>query len=200
MQNDFEQSEGKFKKQIMRNMSNEEEKLDQLFAKFDSDWDVLAMPNNHESRFLNKLENTSIKRKKRNLYTTIAIAATLLVMFSLSFFFKPEAKTNKLTFASKETKQADSIFTVLIKHELNKLKEKNSPRNQKIIADALQQMKILDNDYQKIINEIATNGENKQIIYAMISNLQTRISFLQNVLTQIEATEQLNTQNDEKTL
>lgn len=181
-------------------MTNEDEKLDQLFAKFDSDWDVLTMPNNHEGRFMNKLENTSIKRKKRNLYTTISIAATLVLMFSLSFFFKPEAKTNTLTFASKETKQTDSIFTVLIKHELNKLKEKKSPRNQKIIGDALQQMKILDNDYQKIIKEIATNGENKQIIYAMISNLQTRISFLQNVLTQIEATEQLNTQNDEKTL
>jgi len=181
-------------------MTNEDEKLEQLFSKFDSEWDVLALPNNHESRFLNKLENTSLKRKKRNIYTMIAIAASLVVMFSLSFFFKPEVKTNQLTFASKETKQTDSIFTVLIKHELNKLKEKNSPRNQKIIADALQQMKILDNDYQKIIKEIATNGENKQIIYAMISNLQTRISFLQNVLNQIETTEQLNTQNDEKTL
>nr|WP_315156325.1 anti-sigma factor [uncultured Flavobacterium sp.] len=181
-------------------MTNEDEKLDQLFAKFDSDWDVLAMPNNHESRFTDKLNNKTIKNRKRNLYTTISIAATILMMFSLSFFFKPEAKTNTLTFASKETKQTDSIFTVLIKHELNKLKEKKSSQNQKIITDALEQMKILDNDYQKIIKEIATNGENKQIIYAMISNLQTRISFLQNVLTQIEATEQLNTQNDEKTL
>ena len=89
---------------------------------------------------------------------------------------------------------------VLIKNELNKLKEKESPQNKKIIADALQQMKVLDNDYQKIIKEIASNGENKQIIYAMISNLQTRISFLQNVLNQIETTEQLNIRNDEKTL
>ena len=181
-------------------MSNEDEKLDQLFTKFNSDWDVVAMLENHESRFVNKLENTSIKRKKRNIYTTMAIAASLVLMFSLSFFFKPETKTNHLTFASNETKQTDSIFTVLIKHELNKLKEKKSPHNQKIIADALEQMKVLDRDYQKIIKEIASNGENKQIIYAMISNLQTRISFLQNVLTQIEATEQLNTQNDEKTL
>ena len=83
---------------------------------------------------------------------------------------------------------------------MNKLKEKESPQNKKIIADALQQMKVLDNDYQKIIKEIASNGENKQIIYAMISNLQTRISFLQNVLNQIETTEQLNIRNDEKTL
>lgn len=184
----------------MRNMRNEEEKLDQLFAKFDSDWDVVELPKNHENRFMDKLSNKAIKNRKRNLYTTISIAATVLVMFSLSFFFKPDAKVNKLIFASKETKQTDSIFNVLIKNELNKLKEKESPQNKKIIADALQQMKVLDNDYQKIIKEIASNGENKQIIYAMISNLQTRISFLQNVLNQIETTEQLNIRNDEKTL
>jgi hypothetical protein len=181
-------------------MKNEEDKLEQLFAKFDTEWDIIELPNRHEQRFESKLENKSIKRRKRNIYTALSIAATLIVMFSLSFFFKPEAKANSLTFASKETKQTDSIFTVLIKHELNKLKEKKSPYNQKIITDALQQMKILDNDYQKIIKEIAVNGENKQIIYAMISNLQTRISFLQNVLNQIETTEQLNIKNDEKTL
>jgi hypothetical protein len=181
-------------------MQNKEDTLDQLFTKFESEWDVVALPHDHQNRFISKLENTGIKRKKRNWYTSIAIAASLVVMFSLSFFFKTEAKTNHFIFASTETKQTDSIFTVLIKNELHKLQEKKSPHNQKIIADALQQMKILDNDYQKIIKEIATNGENKQIIYAMISNLQTRISFLQKVLTQIEATEQLNTQNDEKTL
>lgn len=181
-------------------MRNEEEKLDQLFAKFDAEWDTIELPNNHENRFIDKLNTKSNRNRKRNVYTTLSIAATLIVMFSLSFFFKPEAKTNKLTFASKETKQTDSIFNVLIKNELNKLKEKESPHNQKIIADALQQMKVLDNDYQKIIKEIARNGENKQIIYAMISNLQTRISFLQNVLSQIETTEQLTIQNDEKTL
>lgn len=181
-------------------MTNEDEKLEQLFTKFNSDWDVKSLPKNHEQRFIYKLENSSIKRKKRTLYTSIAIAASLLLMFSLSLFFKPEVKRNQLAFVSKETKQTDSIFSVLIQHELNKLQEKKSLQNQKIIADALQQMKILDNDYQKIIKEIAINGENKQIIYAMISNLQTRISFLQNVMTKIEATEQLNTQNDEKTL
>jgi hypothetical protein len=38
-------------------------------------------------------------------------------------------------------------------------------------------MRTLDSDYTKIIKELETNGESKQIIYAMISNLQTRISF-----------------------
>ena len=151
-------------------MRNEEEKLDQLFAKFDSDWDVVELPKNHENRFMDKLSNKAIKNRKRNLYTTISIAATVLVMFSLSFFFKPDAKVNKLTFASKETKQTDSIFNVLIKNELNKLKE------------------------------LETNGESKQIINAMISNLQTRISFLQNVLFHIEKNEKLKNISDEKTI
>lgn len=181
-------------------MSDKNEKLDQWFTQNEENWDVIELPKNHETRFLSKLDNSSIKRKKRNFYTAIAIAASLMIMFGLTFFFQPEAKKHDLTFASRETKQTDSIFSAIINIELIKLQEKRSPRNQKIIADALQQMKTFDNDYQKIIKEIATNGESKQIIYAMISNLQTRISFLQNVLTQIEVTEQLNTQNHEETL
>ena len=81
-----------------------------------------------------------------------------------------------------------------------KLKEKNSPENQHIINDAMNQMKTFDADYQKIINELQKNGENKQIIYAMISNLQTRISFLQTVLKRIEDNEKLKNNSNEKTL
>ncbi len=56
------------------------------------------------------------------------------------------------------------------------------------------------NNYEKIIKELETNGESKQIIYAMISNLQTRISFLQNVLLHIENNEKLKNISDEKTI
>ena len=48
--------------------------------------------------------------------------------------------------------------------------------------------------------ELETNGESKQIINAMISNLQTRISFLQNVLFHIEKNEKLKNISDEKTI
>ncbi|MNE77255.1 hypothetical protein D3C80_1735540 [compost metagenome] len=61
-------------------------------------------------------------------------------------------------------------------------------------------MKVLDRDYEKIITELQKNGENRQIIYAMISNLQTRISFLQTVLQRIEENEKLKNTTDEKTL
>ena len=85
-------------------------------------------------------------------------------------------------------------------YELIKIKEKKSPENEKIIVDALKQMKMLDADYENIKHELLTTGENKQIINAMITNLQTRINFLQSVLQHIESSEKLKSITDEKTI
>lgn len=181
-------------------MIHENEKLDKLFEKFDSQWDVQEPENSHEIRFLDKLNSKTKKKSKRNYFISMAIAASIVVLLSISFFYNSNAESSELKFASKETKQTDSIFTVLIEKELEKVKEKKSPENEKIIADALKQMRTLDSDYQKIIMELETNGESKQIIYAMISNLQTRISFLQNVLQHIEDNENRKIISDEKTM
>jgi cellobiose phosphorylase len=60
-------------------------------------------------------------------------------------------------------------------------------------------MKNLDKDYDTIIQELEANGESKPIINALISNLQIRISFLQNVLQHIENNEKLkNIPNENK--
>lgn len=178
-------------------MKKENKKLDQLFKKFENQWDVESPESNHEQRFLQKLKS---KKPNWKRFVSIGIAASILVMLGLSIFNTTPKKTEELQFASKETKQTDSIFTILIEKELEKIKEKKSPENEKIISDALKQMRTLDNDYDKIIKELETTGESKQIIYAMISNLQTRISFLQSVLQHIENKEQKINIADEKTM
>jgi hypothetical protein len=178
-------------------MKKENKKLDQLFEKFENQWDIESPESDHEERFVSKLRTKKTNWKR---FVSIGIAASILVMLGLSIFNTTPKKTEELQFASKETKQTDSIFTVLIERELEKIKEKKSPENEKIIADALKQMRTLDNDYDKIIKELETNGESKQIIYAMISNLQTRISFLQSVLQHIENKEQQLKIADEKTM
>ncbi|TDE03358.1 anti-sigma factor [Flavobacterium sandaracinum] len=178
-------------------MKKENKKLDQLFEKFENQWDIETLESNHEKRFIQKLKS---KKSKWKRFVSIGIAASIVLMLGLSFIYNTPKKTEELQFASKETKQTDSIFTVLIEKELEKIKEKKSPENEKIIADALKQMRTLDNDYDKIIKELETNGESKQIIYAMISNLQTRISFLQSVLQHIENKEQIIKIADEKTM
>jgi hypothetical protein len=178
-------------------MKNENEKLDQLFENLENQWDVHEMNSQHSNRFSEKL---ALKKRKKNYSFIYAIAASIVVMLGITLFYTNNEKPKELKFASKETKQTDSIFTVLIEHQLEQIKAKKSPENEKIISDALQQMKSLDSDYEKIKHELEVNGESKPIIYAMISNLQTRISFLQNVLQHIEESEKLKKLNDEKTI
>ncbi|MDR7371689.1 anti-sigma factor [Flavobacterium aquidurense] len=177
-------------------MKKENDGLDQLFKKFENQWDIQEMNSDHQVDFLNKLNK---KQPKKNYWFVTAIAASIVLMLGVSLFYNNE-KPKEFKFASKETKRTDSIFSILIDNELVKLKEKSSPENEQIINDALKQMKVFDADYEKIIKELQKNGENKQIIYAMISNLQTRISFLQTVLKRIEENEKLKNTTDEETL
>jgi hypothetical protein len=178
-------------------MKNENEKLDQLFENLEDQWDVQELNSQHIDRFSVKW---ALKKRKKNYSFIYAIAASFVVMLGISLFYTDNESPRQLKFASKETKQTDSIFTVLIERQLQQIKAKKSPENEKIIKDALVQMKSLDSDYEKIKHELEVNGESKPIIYAMISNLQIRISFLQNVLKQIEQSEKLKNLNDEKTI
>lgn len=178
-------------------MKNENEKLDQLFENLDNQWDIHEMDSQHINRFSKKI---TLKKRKKNFGFIYAIAASVVVMLGITLLYTNNEKPQDLKFASKETKQTDSIFTVLIEHQLGQIKAKKSPENEKIVNDALQQMKALDSDYEKIKHELEVNGESKPIIYAMISNLQTRISFLQNVLQHLEDSEKLKKLNDEKTI
>jgi len=178
-------------------MKKENDDLDQLFENFENQWDIQELNSDHQIDFLNKLNKKQPKKKK---YAVWAIAASILVLLGVSLFYNNAQKPKEFKFASKETKRTDSIFSILIDNELVKLKEKSSPENEQIINDALKQMKVFDADYAKILKEVQKNGENKQIIYAMISNLQTRISFLQTVLQRIEENEKFKNSTHEKTL
>ncbi|TPG37665.1 anti-sigma factor [Flavobacterium pectinovorum] len=177
-------------------MKKENDNLDELFNKFENQWDVQEMNSDHQVDFLNKLNK---KQSRKKYWFVTAVAASIVLMLGISVFYKND-KPKEFKFASKETQRTDSIFSILIDNELVKLKEKSSPENEQIINDALKQMKVFDADYTKILKELQKNGENKQIIYAMISNLQTRISFLQTVLQRIEENENLKNTSDEKTL
>lgn len=178
-------------------MNNANEKLDQLFENLENQWDIHELDDHHITRFSGKM---ALKKRKRNFGLFYAIAASVVVLLGITLFYPKDDKHQELKFASKETKQTDSIFTVLIEHQLEKIEAKKSPENEKIINDALLEMRKLDSDYEKIKHELEVNGESKPIIYAMINNLQTRISFLQNVLQHIEETEKLKNLKNENTI
>lgn len=176
-------------------MEKKNDNLENLFERLHDQWDMHEPDENHYDRFLEKQNR---RQSRRNYWTTLSIAASVILILGMFTFYKADKPSDDFVFASKETRQTDSIFTAMIKMELNKVQQKKSPLNEKIIADALVQMKILDEDYEKIKQELLKNGENKQIIHAMIRNLQTRISFLENVLEHLESNEKLQNATDEK--
>ena len=169
--------------------------LNTLFKNLEKDFDV-EMPNlGHEQRFLNKLnpENTAIETKPgRSLWRPfVGIAASIALLISLFIVFQQDSTTNDLASISPEMANTQSFFTNAIAEELDKLEAETSPEVQILVKDAMIQMNILENDYEKLKQNLSESGEDKRVIYAMISNFQNRIELLQNVLQQIEDVKQL---------
>lgn len=178
-------------------MKKTNDPIEKMFENFENQWDIQELPNNHQERFLTKQKS---RKQAKSTWYQLSIAASILLLVGLFFFLNKNKPTNDFKLASAETQRTDSVFNAMVQHELMQIKEKKSPLNEKIVNDALKQMQQMDADYEKIKQELAENGENKQIIYAMIHNFKTRIEFLENVLEQIDNTEKLNTTGHEKTI
>ena len=178
-------------------MKKTNDPIEKLLENFENQWDIQELPHHHQERFLNKQKS---RNQTKSTWYQISIAASILLLVGLFFLLNKNEPTNDFKLASAETQKTDSIFSAMVQNELIQIKEKKSPLNEKIINDALKQMQQMDADYEKIKRELVENGENKQIIYAMIHNFKTRIEFLENVLKQIDKTEKLNTTNHEKTI
>lgn len=169
-------------------MSTENNKLDELFNHFDGEWDNDEPALGHKDRFLDRLEKKKQKPKDRSLIYWIAMpaAAVIAIFLSMLFIFSPIDNSKKMAKVSPKVKETQMYFASIINTELAKVKQENSPETKLLVQDALARMEQLDKDYDKITHELASKGESKQLIHAMITNLQTRISFLEDVLVKIE--------------
>ena len=169
--------------------------LNQLFEN-QNNWDFEEPNLGHEKRFLDKLTKQQPKKKKYN-WIPLSIAASLLLGFGMLLFNYSNNKAEEITF-SPQVQETHDYFSSVINNELATLKKNETPQSKELINDALKEMESLEKDYQNLKEEIAKNGENKQIVFAMITNMQTRISFIKSVLEQVEDINKLNTIENEK--
>jgi hypothetical protein len=142
----------------------------------------------HRMRFMHKLnEQQKQPVKKLHFWKPIAIAASFLVLIGLGFplMNQPSNKAD-LASISPEFAQTQQFFTSTIKRELDNLKREKAPETLVLIEDALDQMDILEKDYENLKKDLVKSGNDERVIHAMISNFQNRIDLLQNVLEQIE--------------
>ncbi len=175
-------------------MKDEKDPLDALFTSLQGKWDIEEPNEGHELRFLQKLDGK--KKKKVSYRNYLAIAASVLLF--LGVFMSREiwspAPQNKMSAKNTETQH---YFAAVIKQELAEIKNDNSPESQALVKDALRRLEAMDQDYQKLMEEMSRKGENEQLVHAMVTNLQTRITFLENVSRQIATIKKLKSSSHE---
>lgn len=171
--------------------------LNKLFENIKDEFDVEVPNLGHQARFLSKLNAadsnvTDTPFKSFKLWKPLmAVAATIVLCFSLITILNQQPITNDLASVSPEMSKTQDFFTSTIENELNKLNKERSPETKLLVDDAMKQLLILEKDYESLKKDLTVSGDDKRVIYAMISNFQNRIDVLQNVMERIDEVKQL---------
>lgn len=142
----------------------------------------------HQERFLQKLtQNKAPSKKVFRLWKPLSIAASILIVFSVGISVVNSTTQNTgLASISPEMQQTEDYFVSTINKELKTLENKTTPETEKIFIDALNQLNILEKEYENLTLDLKKSGNDKRVIHAMINNFQNRITLLESVLIQIE--------------
>lgn len=177
----------------------EKEDFNAIIENAKGDFDIHTPTAGHKARFLKKLNDISIEKKQptkgvKSLWTPFLIAAaSLVICFGMFYAMSAEPEIYDLADVSTELAETQDFFTLTISEELKKLNAEKSPETEDIIYDAMRELEVLEASYLKLKKDLKTSGKDQRVIYAMISNFQTRIDILTNVIEHIENIKQLKT-------
>jgi len=168
-----------------------DDNINQLFHQLEGEFDFNTPDLGHQQRFLDKLlnqnaEEISNKSKSAIWKPLFAVAASLVICFGIFTSLDTKQDLDGLAGISPELSETQSFFTTAIENELIALKAKRSPKTEQLISDALEQLDLLEKDYEKLKLDLTESGNDKRVIYAMIANFQNRIDVLDNVMQDIE--------------
>ncbi len=177
--------------------------IHQLFDKLQGTFDTEEPAGGHQQRFLEKLQASqgivAIQKKKNNWWRSLAIAASAAILMAIGFSMFNTSPTIEQQVAeiSPEVSQTQFYFASLIEEQVRQLENESTPETQKIIDDTMIQLNKLDTNYKVLEQDLLNGGNSKLILSAMITNFQTRIDLLQEVLDQVENIKNLKNYNDE---
>jgi hypothetical protein len=180
----------------------ENENLENLFDTLQGTFDIEEPAKGHQQRFLQKLQASnkveSIQRKKTSWRKPLSIAASVVLLCALGVGFFNSAPTldEQVAKISPEVSQTQFYFASLIEEQVRELENESTPETQQIIDDTMIQLRRLDSNYKALEQDLLNGGNSKLILSAMITNYQTRIDLLEDVLDQIESIKTLKNQND----
>ncbi|WP_291871221.1 hypothetical protein [Maribacter sp.] len=181
----------------------EKDTINNLFTNLQDTFDIEEPKEGHQNRFLEKLQEknsaVAISKKNTSWWKSLSIAASIALLGILVIAGLHNNPTTKEQVAeiSPEVSQSQVYFASLIEDQINELEKESTPETKKIIEDTLFQLNKLETNYTNLEQDLINGGNSKLILSAMITNFQTRIDLLNDVLTQIETTKNLKNTHDE---
>lgn len=153
----------------------------------------------HRDRFLKRLNSEMPLPKKSNFHIP-KIAAAILVLVSAGIFIitqknkvapnipattsvevvdKPIKSNISLGDLSPDLKKVEQYYVANINLELSQLQV--SQENKGLVDSYMSQLSELNDEYQRLNNELNQMGPNEQTVTALIKNLQLRLQLLQKL-------------------
>lgn len=176
----------------------EKKSIDQVFKRLEGRLDTATPSTDHKANFLVKLQDQTAvvpltdKTKMNQWLRPLLIAASIILIAGFIFTkLGPTDLPKELADVSPAMQETQDFFTKTIARELFDIKENMTPENQKMVEDAVQQLELLEKEYNHLKEDLSESGEDKRVIYAMIDNFQNRIDLLQNVVEQMDAIKNL---------
>lgn len=165
--------------------------MEKVFKNPENKFDIEEPTIGHFNRFQKKIEEHKKSKKGIKFYKYIAVAASLILIFTLGFGKMQATKGIELADISPKMEETQDYFASVIHEELEKIEKIKNKENEKIINDALRHLEFIEDDYKKQTIALKDNADNKNIIFAMINNFQQRITVLKNLLNELNNFEQL---------
>lgn len=153
-----------------------------------NNFDIHEPSEGHFSRFKEKFEVENLPENTSKVVNMrwLLVAASLALLVSLWYNFKPDTNGYELADVSPEMEETQTFFTQVIHREVKLINLQKDEDTTLIIDDALEQVQFLEIEYQKLTIELKNSGFDKRIVNAMIFNFQQRIEILQGLLNQID--------------
>tara|TARA_R110002050_G_scaffold11921_14_gene39638 strand:- start:3608 stop:4192 length:585 start_codon:yes stop_codon:yes gene_type:complete len=170
------------------------------------------MPDNHQVRFLDKL-NKALPVRSKSRYNGLRMAASIVLLLGLSYggykYFQPSTPitstsnvaatepvvTKTLGDVSPGLKKVEDYYLASINLELSKIKY--APETKELFDRYIEQLNFLNNEYRNLSIELTENGPSELTVNALIDNLKYRLNLLYRLREQLQELTASDTPVDE---
>lgn len=172
--------------------------LEKIFEANKGKFDTLEPESGHFERFKKRINTKKSKKRSTTIwFTQISVAASIALLVGIWMGSNYSSKGLELAEVSTEMKETQNYFLATIQKELTQVELERNNETEKMISDALERIETLEKEYELLTIELKESSEDRRIIYAMVSNFQSRIEILQSLLIRIESVKELKRQNHE---